>query len=207
MVDHRTYVPRREGTPQGGPLSPLLANVVLHELDSELEQRGLRCARYADDVLILAKSPRAARRVLASVQRWLRETLRLELNETKSRVARLSACTFLGFLVRQGRIAISEASKVELKRRARELTNRHRGLSFERYVKELNAYVSGWTNSFALSETFRDWRMWDEWIRRRLRLVCLTHWKWPKTRFRRLIELGAPRFEPAKISESRSGPW
>lgn len=199
--------PREEGTPQGGPLSPLLANVLLHELDVELERRGLRFARYADDLLILVKSRRAGHRVMGSVQRWLHDRLRLVVNEKKSQVALVDRCAFLGFVVTGGRVKISKPAKTAFKKRVRELTNRSRGTSFSRYLSELNAYTNGWIGYFGLSDVWRDWRMWDEWLRRRLRLVLLKHWKRPWTRYKNLLALGATRWQASRVLRSRKGPW
>lgn len=207
MTLGETVTPRREGTPQGGPLSPLLANVLLHELDVELERRGLRFARYADDLLILVRSRRAGHRVMESVQRWLDTELRLVVNEEKSQVAPVDRCAFLGFVVVGRRVKISAPSKTAFKKRIRELTNRSRGISFARYVAEVNAFTNGWIGYFGLSDVWRHWRAWDEWIHRRLRLVLLKHWKRPWTRFKNLLSLGATRRQAYRILRSRRGPW
>lgn len=198
--------PRREGTPQGGPLSPLLANILLHELDVELERRGLRFVRYADDVLILVRSRRAGDRVIASVRDWLQARLRLVVNEAKSRVARVSQCSFLGFVVVGRRVKICPAAKAKFERRIRELTKRNRGVSVSRHIADVNAFAMGWVAYFGLSDVWRDWRRWDEWLRRRFRVVLLKHWKRPWTRFKNLVALGASRHQAYRIVGSRKGP-
>ena len=207
MAVGEEVTPRRQGTPQGGPLSPLLANVLLDELDRELARRDLRFARYADDVLIMVKSPRAGTRVMASVRRWLHHRLRLVVNESKSKVARLDQCEFLGFVIRHGRIKISPTAKRRFKGRIRVLTNRNRGISFARYLEEVNAYARGWAQYFGLAEVWRDWRTWDEWIRRRLRLVLLKQWKTARRRLWNLMKLGATRHQASAISRSGKGLW
>jgi RNA-directed DNA polymerase len=198
-------IPRREGTPQGGPLSPLLANVLLHELDVELERRGLRFARYADDLLILVRSRRAGDRVMASVRRWLQVRLRLAVNEKKSQVARVSRCAFLGFVVVGRKVKICPAAKSSYKKRIRELTKRNRGVSLSRCIAEVNAFTNGWLGYFGLSDVWRDWRIWDEWLRRRLRVMQLKLWKRPWTRFKNLVAMGASRRQAGRILRSRKG--
>jgi RNA-directed DNA polymerase len=207
MVLDGYVVARREGTPQGGPLSPLLANVLLDELDRELESRGVRFARYADDVLIAVKSLRAGHRVMDSVRRWLHRRLRLVVNEKKSRVAKLSECEFLGFVIQQGKIKISPSAKTRFENRLRKLTGRNRGISFEVYLSQLNAYLRGWGNYFALAEVWKDWRRWAEWTRRRLRQVLLKQWKTPRNRRRNLVRIGATQWQARMIVSSGKSLW
>lgn len=199
--------PRREGTPQGGPLSPLLANVLLDELDRELEGRGLRFVRYADDVMILVKSRRAGDRVLASVRRWLARQLRLRVNESKSQVAPVSACEFLGFTIQHRKIKISRRTKLRFEARLRVLTGRNRGIAFGRYISELNAYLLGWGHYFGLAEVWRDWRHWTEWVRRRLRQVLLKQWKTRARRSWNLVRLGLTRRQARAIASSGKSLW
>lgn len=207
-MDGDVVIPRGEGTPQGGPLSPLLANILLDDLDKELESRGLRFSRYADDFLIVTRSWLAARRVKASVTRWLDRHLRLKVNEAKSKVARLSECAFLGFRIHhKGTIRIAKASFERFRRRVRELTGRSRGISMTRRVRELNRYTRGWARYFSLAVTKTPFRSLDRWIRRRLRMCYWKQWRRPKTRIRNLLALGAPKDLAVKVGVSRKGPW
>ena len=155
----------------------------------------------------MVKSPRAGTRVMASLRSWLHHRLRLVVNESKSKVARLDQCEFLGFVIRQGRIKISPTAKRRFKGRIRVLTNRNRGISFARYLEEVNAYARGWAQYFGLAEVWRDWRTWDEWIRRRLRLVLLKQWKTARRRLWNLMKLGATRHQASAISRSGKGLW
>ena len=166
MIDDNIE-PTTEGVPQGGPLSPMLANVVLHELDCELERRGHQFARYADDIIILVKSRRAGQRVLRGVQRFLAKRLRLELNEAKSGVVPVEGCEFLGFTLRGKQIRWSHKAEREFKRRVRRLTSRSWGVSMEYRLAKLSEYVRGWMGYFGLSEYYTILPTLDEWLRRR----------------------------------------
>jgi RNA-directed DNA polymerase len=199
--------PTEIGTPQGGPLSPLLANVLLDDLDKELEGRGLRFARYADDFIILVRTWRAARRVKASITRWIERRLKLVINEQKSQVAKVERCSFLGFLCRRGKIWFAPKALVKFKGRTRELTGRSRGISMERRLEELNRYLRGWINYFGLVDIHKVLETFDAWIRRRLRACYWKQWKRPKTRIRNLMALGAPRAFAITTGVSRKGPW
>jgi group II intron reverse transcriptase/maturase len=172
-------VERHEGTPQGGPLSPLLANVLLDEVDKELEQRGLVFARYADDLNVYTGSRRAANDAMATLKRRFAR-LRLQVNEAKSMVARVWERTFLGYSywVAAGRVVryrVAPAALAGMKDRVRTLTSRKAGRSIESVAKELRSYLMGWKNYFGLAETPRVFSDLDEWIRRRLRAVKLKH--------------------------------
>jgi RNA-directed DNA polymerase len=182
--------PVEMGTPQGGPASPLLANILLDDLDKELERRGLRFARYADDVTILVRSIAAGHRVKVSVTRWLRRHIRLEVNETKSKVAPIGHCTFLGFAFKGSDIRLPPKVLERFRQRVRYLTGRSRGISWERRLQELNAYLRGWVNYFGLCDTKRLWTPLDEWLRRRLRMCLWKQWRHVRTRVRNLL---APR--------------
>jgi RNA-directed DNA polymerase len=199
--------PVEMGTPQGGPLSPLLANILLDDLDKELERRGLCFARYADDLVIVVRSRAAGVRVKASVTRWLRRHLRLEVNETKSQVTTASRCTFLGFAFFGKAIRLPPKVLVRFQRRVRELTGRSRGISWERRLEELNAYLRGWVNYFGLCMTKRLWSPLDEWVRRRLRMCLWKQWRTPRHRARRLLALGTPRRTALQTASSGKGYW
>ena len=199
--------PTDKGVPQGGPLSPLLANVVLHELDCELERRGHRFARYADDFIILVKSKRAAERVFDGIRRFLKRQLRLEVNETKSRIAPVGQCDFLGFSFTRKRIRWSNAAEREFKRRVRRLTSRSWGVSMEYRLKKLAEYLRGWIGYFGLSEVYRPLPELDHWIRRRVRLCYWKMWKKPRRRMRALIKLGTHPRTAILTGRSRKGHW
>jgi RNA-directed DNA polymerase len=162
------------GTPQGGPASPLLANLLLHQLDQELERRGHRFARYADDMIILVRSQRAAERVMRSITRYLEHDLKLKVNPAKSKVAPMSECSFLGFTIRGTKIRWTDKSVAQFKHRVRELTGRSWGVSMEHRLQKLGQYLRGWTAYFGISQYWRPVPELDDWIRRRIRMC---YWK------------------------------
>jgi group II intron reverse transcriptase/maturase len=190
-------VATQEGVPQGGPLSPLLSNIVLDELDQELSQRGHRFVRYADDCNIYVRSERAGQRVMASVRRFIERRLRLKVNASKSAVARPETRHFVGYrLVPQPdgsvEVLLSERSERRLRERIRELTPRSRGLSLKATIKGVNAYLNGWLGHFRVCTRGIERVVGnaDAHIRRRLRALVLKHWKRKRTIARRLIRLG-----------------
>lgn len=195
------------GVPQGGPLSPLLANVMLDDLDKELERRGLRFARYADDFLIFVKSRAAAERVLRTIGRFIEGKLKLRINRTKSKAARLSACSFLGFELRRGKLRWTDAAVRRFKERIREITDRHNGKSMRQRLEALRLYVNGWLNYFGHSRSYSQLLELDQWLRRRVRLCYWKDWKRPRTRRRRLLALGIPKDEVKLATRSRKGYW
>lgn len=164
------YEEQLEGVPQGGPLSPLLANILLDELDVELEKRGHRFVRYADDFVILCRSLRAGQRILRSIRRFLSEKLKLIVNETKSRVVRLAEASFLGFEIVRRRVRWTEKSQKKFKLKVKQITKRTRGHSPKTVIAELDMYVRGAFNYYELGITFGEARELDQWIRRRVRL-------------------------------------
>jgi len=178
------------GTPQGGPLSPLLANILLNELDHELERRGHRFARYADDMVVLVKSPRAGNRVMQSLTRYLEGRLKLKINPVKSKVAKMSECGFLGFTIVRGKIRWLEKKLAAFKHRVKELTGRSWGVSMEFRLHKLGQYVRGWMGYFGISEYYRPIPELDEWIRRRIRMGYWKQWRWPRTKIKHLLALG-----------------
>ena len=196
------------GVPQGGPLSPLLANITLTPLDRELERRGHQFARYADDFLIMVGSQTAANRVLESVTRFVEERLLLVVNRTKSRAAPLRDCTFLGYQIgTRGRLVWSDKSERRFKDRVRDITRRNRGHCVEMVIAELTRYVRGWLNYFALSHTYQRVVDLGQWIRRRIRLYYWKQWKQPRTRRRHLLALGISPDEVHMATRSRKGYW
>lgn len=200
--------PTRQGVPQGGPLSPLLSNVVLDELDRELEQRGHRFVRYADDVVIFVKSRRAGERVQSSVTRFLQRRLRLAVNEGKSRVVRtVVELTYLGFSFKGGKLRWSDETLARFKRRVRELTGRNWGVSMDYRLLALRRYLIGWMNYFGISQYYRPIPELDGWIRRRVRMCYWRQWRRFHTRVRKLLSLGAFRGQALATAKSSKGPW
>jgi len=202
--------PRSEGTPQGGPLSPLLSNILLDELDKELERRGHRFVRYADDCNIYVQSKAAGERVLASLERFLAKRLRLKVNRDKSAVDRPWNRTFLGYTVtnhRKPHLRISPKAIARLKDRIRRTTASSRGRSLRRVLEELAPILRGWVAYFRLARNDELLRRLDQWVRRRLRVIRWRHWKSPRTRRRRLIAAGVRQSTAGKVAYSGRGPW
>jgi RNA-directed DNA polymerase len=197
------------GTPQGGPLSPLLSNILLDDLDRELQRRGLRFARYADDFLILVRTHHAARRVFASVSRFLTRKLKLVVNQQKSRITRADGVEFLGFVfcTRRAELRVTAKNLSRLKTRVREITGRSRGVSMTRMLRELGRYLRGWMGYFGLAATKSVFSRLDEWIRRRVRMCYWKQWRYPRTRIRKLVQLGVSRDQAISHGASRKGYW
>jgi RNA-directed DNA polymerase len=197
-----------QGVPQGGPLSPLLANITLDPLDKELERRGHRFARYADDFLVMVKSAKAAQRVMASLTRFVEGHLKLVVNRAKSQAAPLKQCAFLGFQIgTRGKAVWTAKAHARFKQRVREITRRNRGRRVQDVIDELRRYVTGWLNYFGLSDTYSALLELAEWVRRRVRLYYWKQWKQPRTRRRHLLALGIPREEVHMATRSRKGYW
>lgn len=201
-----------EGTPQGGPLSPLLANILLDDLDKELEKRGHKFVRYADDCNIYVKSKRAGERVMASIRKFLQERLKLKINEQKSAVDRPWKLKFLGFSMykdKAGRILIRLAPQTikRVKMKIREITSRNKPVSMAERIERLNAYLGGWMGYFALAETPSSFRNLEGWMRRRLRMCLWKQWKRVRTRYRELRALGLPEWVVHEFANARKGPW
>jgi len=200
----------QEGTPQGGPLSPLLANILLDDLDQELERRGHRFVRYADDCNIYVQSQRAGERTLESVRRFLEQKLKLKVNEKKSAVARAGQRKFLGFSFfrRDGAVHVRVAPQalVRLKEKLRHLTRRTRHGTLEEILGKINRQVVGWVGYFRLADTPSTFQALDEWLRRRLRQLIWKRWKRGKTRWRELVKLGVPP-KMAGLGAVGKSPW
>jgi RNA-directed DNA polymerase len=182
--------PSEVGTPQGGPLSPLLANILLHQLDLELERRGHRFARYADDLVILVRTQRAGERVMRSITRSLQTTLKLTVNPAKSKVAPMSQCGFLGFTIVGKKIRWTDKALAAFKHRVRELTGRSWGVSMEYRLYKLGQYLRGWTAYYGISQYYRPVPELDDWIRRRIRMCYWKQWRWVRTKIKKLLALG-----------------
>lgn len=200
-----------EGTPQGGPLSPLLSNIVLDELDKELERRGLRFVRYADDFIIFVRSQRAASRVMENVSRFIVRKLRLKVNHEKSKITRPWRMCFLGFSFtskrRDTRIRIHSKSIERLKERVRELTDRNCGRSIHQIIYDLNQYLRGWWNYYRITRCISMFRSTNGWIMRRLRAILWKQWKNPRTRVRELKKRGIYHRQAVTTGNARKGPW
>lgn len=207
VVENGQVSPSEKGVPQGGPLSPLLANIVLHDLDMELEKRGHKFVRYADDFLVLVRSVRAGRRVMASLTRFLEKKLRLAVHPVKSKVAPLDQCRFLGFGFRRKKIVWSEKSEAKFRRQVKELTGRSWGVSMDYRIKKLSEYLRGWMAYFALAERYKPVPDLDEWIRRRLRMGYWKQWKRCRKRVGELLKLGVNERQAVLTALSRKGHW
>jgi RNA-directed DNA polymerase len=209
VLDGGLFEESREGTPQGGPLSPLLSNLVLDELDRELERRCHRFVRYADDCNIYVRTEKAGRRVMESLTRFIEGRLKLQINAEKSAVARPWHRSFLGFTVKDDpafRRCIADKVVARFKDRVRELTRRHRGVSLERMIGELIPYLRGWAGYFGFSQS-HELPSLDGWIRRRLRCVAWVQWKTRGQRYRELRRLNVPERSASAAIFSPKGPW
>src|SRR5271163_1991839 len=209
VMEDGLVLPADEGTPQGGPLSPLLSNLMLDDLDKELTRRGHRFCRYADDCNIYVRSHRAGERVMASVSRFLTTKLRLKVNETKSAVARPEERKFLGFSLSNdgGERRIAPKALDTFKTRIREQTCRTRGLSLSQIIEELTPYLVGWSSYFGFCQTPRVLTNLEAWIRRRLRSYLWRQWQNGHNRFNELRRRGVPKFSAAVAAGSPTGFW
>ena len=210
MIDG-IVVSASEGTPQGGPLSPVLSNIVLDELDKELERRGHRFVRYADDFVIYLRSEKAAQRVMESITRFITVKLRLKVNEEKSKVSRPWLDKFLGYtfisMCGKTKIRIHRKTIERFKERVRELTNRNCGLSLPQIIEKLNMYLRGWWNYYCLSEARHIFKSLNGWIIRRLRCIVWKQWKNPRTKVRNLLKRGIPFRYAVTCGNSRKKHW
>nr|WP_269447532.1 group II intron reverse transcriptase/maturase [Caballeronia udeis] len=210
VMEHGLVGATDEGAPQGGPLSPLLSNLMLDELDRELERRGLRFVRYADDSNVYVRSERAGQRVMAGLKTYLTGKLKLKVNEAKSAVARPHTRKFLGFTFSdrvQVKRRIAPKALTRFKDRIRELTQRTRGISVDQLIGTLKRYLTGWRGYFGFCETPSVLRQLDEWIRRRLRCFFWKQWKSGRTRFQELIARGVNRNLAAQTAGSPHNAW
>jgi RNA-directed DNA polymerase len=210
VMENGLVGPTEEGTPQGGPLSPLLSNLVLDELDRELERRGHRFVRYADDSNVYVRSRRAGERVMESISDFIKRKLKLKVNRDKSAVDRPSQRKFLGFSFTPGSMPKRRIAPKALKRfkeRIRELTRRTRGVSLDGMAEQLSVYLKGWLGYFAFCETPSVLADLESWIRRRLRCATWKQWKRGKTRFAELRKRGVNKDLAAQTAGSAHGPF
>ena len=210
MMEGGVVSPRTQGTPQGGPLSPLLSNVLLDELDKELERRGHRFVRYADDSNVYVRSKAAGERVLASLERFLWKRLRLRINRDKSAVDRPWRRTFLGYTVTsnlQPRLKVAPQAIARLRSKLKALWRRGRGRSLPGTIAELNPVIRGWVAYFRMADVKAGFEDLDAWTRRRLRCILWRQWKRPRTRLKKLRQLGVDALRARAGAMNSRGPW
>jgi hypothetical protein len=188
-----------KGCPQGAPISPMLSNIVLNELDHELERRGHRYCRWADDFVILVKSERAAKRVMEGIVGYLEGELNLPVNKEKSEVAKIKDVPFLGFQILRGKIRVSKKARIKFKDKVRRLTRRNNPLSMHQIIQNLNEYLLGWVTYFRVQEFKKIFEELDGWIRSRLRSMQLKKWKNPMKFQRVMIKAGVKAQEARRV--------
>jgi RNA-directed DNA polymerase len=211
VVVRNKYEETEMGVPQGGPLSPLLSNIMLNELDKELEKRGHQFVRYADDMVILCKSERSAYRTLTSITPYIENKLYLKLNREKTVVAHISKIKFLGYSFyineRGARLRVHPKSIDKMKARIKELTSRSNGIGDVKRKETLRQFIIGWVNYFKLADMKGLLQKVDEWYRRRLRMVIWKQWKRIRTKMRNLIKLGINKYKAWEYANTRKGYW
>ena len=199
------------GVPQGGPLSPLLSNIMLNELDKELENRGHKFVRYADDMVIMCKSRRSAERVMQTIVPFIENNLLLKVNREKSQVATMSKVKFLGYsfykMKGEGRLRIHSKSVSKMKAKIKELTSRSGGWGNARRKEALRQYIVGWVNYFKMADMKGLLQRVDEWYRRRLRMVIWKKWKRIKTKLTNLVKLGVNKLKAREWANTRKSYW
>ena len=200
-------IPTSIGTPQGGPLSPLLSNILLDQFDRELERRNLRFARYADDAIILARSLYDGKTILSEITMFLGRKLKLVVNQKKSKVAKITECSFLGFTFKGKKIRWTERSFQDFHYQLKYLTRRSWGVSMEYRIYKLNQYVRGWMNYYGISQYYRPVQDLDNWLRRRIRMCYWKQWRYPRTKVRKLMELGVPKDFAIMTGASSKSYW
>ncbi len=213
VMDNGVIVKTEEGSPQGGPLSPLLANIYLNEFDQEMSRRGANIVRYADDIIVEAKSKRAAKRLLESSRKYLEDKLKLKLNMEKSKVVSVYSpkFKFLGFTLGKNKtevmIRVHKQSLMKAKAKLKELTARNQGRNIRVVMNKVKVYVSGWLNYYCIASIRRKMQEWDEWLRRRYRQYIWKQWKKPKARVTNLKKLGIPEEYAYMWGNARLGYW
>jgi len=214
VMENGMHCKTEEGSPQGGPLSPLLANVYLNEFDQEMSSRGVNVIRYADDIAVLAKSKRAATRLLESCRKYLENTLRLQMNTQKSKVVSVVArkhFKFLGFALGKNRngiyIRAHGQTLAKAKKKLKALTSRSQGRNVRQVMEKVKVYIRGWIGYFYVADIKRILQSWSEWLRRRLRMYIWKQWKKPKTKVQNLCKLGIPEWQAYQWGNTRLGYW
>ncbi|WP_352407206.1 group II intron reverse transcriptase/maturase [Acetoanaerobium noterae] len=214
VMEGGTFTRTEEGSPQGGPLSPLLSNVYLNEFDQEMERRGVKVIRYADDIVVLAKSKRAAGRLLESCRRYLEGKLKLKMNAQKSKVVSVLAIKhfkFLGFCLGKNKkgvyIRAHRESLAKAKRKLRQLTRRNQGRNVRMVMENVKSFIRGWLGYYYVADIKRTLMSWNKWLRRRLRMYIWKQWKKPRTRIMNLKKLGIPEWQAYQWGNTRLGYW
>lgn len=214
VMENGVHCKTEEGSPQGGPLSPLLANIYLNEFDQEMNRREVNVIRYADDIVVLAKSKRAATRLLESCRKYLENKLRLQINTQKSKVVSVVArkhFKFLGFALGKNRngvyIRVHGQSLTKAKKRLKELTSRSQGRNIRQIMEKVKIYIRGWIGYYYVADMKRILQSWSEWLRRRLRMYIWKQWKKPRTKVQNLRKLGIPEWQAYQWGNSRLGYW
>lgn len=214
VMENGLHVKTEEGSPQGGPLSPLLANIYLNKFDQEMADRNVPVIRYADDIVILAKSGRAAERLLESGKKYLEGKLKLKMNAEKSKVVSVVAIRnfkFLGFALGRGKngyfIRAHAKSLKKAKAKLRELTSRSQGRNVRTVMQNVKVYIRGWLGYFGIASMKSTMEEWDGWLRRRIRMYIWKQWKKPKTRVKNLRKLGMPNWQAYRNGNTRKGYW
>ena len=213
VMENGVVVKTDEGSPQGGPLSPLLANIYLNQYDQEMKRRGVAFVRYADDIVVLAKSKRAAERLLESSRKYLEDKLKLKVNQDKSRAISIYSMKFkfLGFAMGRNKngsyIRAHKSSLRKAKEKLKDKTKRNRGKNFKEVMKEVKAYMIGWLNYYHIASIKSTLVEWNSWLRRRFRMYIWKQWKKPKTKVQNLCTLGIPEWQAYQWGNSRLGYW
>lgn len=214
VMENGVFSKTEEGSPQGGPLSPLLANIYLNEFDKEMQGRGVNIVRYADDIVVLAKSKRAAVRLMKTCSRYLEDRLKLRVNAQKSKVVSVFAIKhfkFLGFcLGKNGKgiyIRAHRESLSKAKRKLKELTRRNQGRNVRMVMENVKRYIRGWLGYYNVADIKRTLLKWNEWMRRRIRMYIWKQWKKPRTRVKNLTKLGIPEWQAYQWGNTRLGYW
>lgn len=214
VMENGLVIETREGSPQGGPLSPLLANIYLNEYDQEMVRRGVPVVRYADDIVVLAKSKRAAERLLESTRRYLEGKWKLRMNVEKSKVVSVYSARnfkFLGFALGKGKdgvyVRAHAKSLKKAKAKLKELTSRSQGRNVRKVMENVKVYIRGWLGYFGIAKMKTTMQRWDEWLRRRLRMYIWKQWKLPRTRIKNLMKLGMPQWQALRNGSTRKGYW
>ena len=214
VMENGLRVRTEEGSPQGGPLSPLLANIYLNKFDHEMEGRGVHVIRYADDIVVLARTPRAAARLLESSRRYLEGKLKLRMNMEKSKVVSVYSIRnfkFLGFALGKGKdgvfIRAHAKSLKKAKQKLKELTSRSQGRNVRVVMRNVKVYIRGWLGYFGIASMKTTMQEWDGWLRRRIRMYIWKQWKKPKARVGNLMKLGMPKWKAYRNGNSRKGYW
>ncbi|NLV50489.1 MAG: group II intron reverse transcriptase/maturase [Clostridiales bacterium] len=214
VMEDGLLVKTEEGSPQGGPLSPLLANIYLNKYDQEMGGRGVPAIRYADDIVVLAKSERAAERLLENSRKYLEEKLKLRMNAEKSKVVKVAAIRnfkFLGFALGRGKngyyIRAHVKSLKKAKQKLKELTSRSQGRNVRTVMENVKVFIRGWLGYFGIASMKSTMEAWDGWLRRRFRMYIWKQWKTPKTRIKNLKKLGMPGWQAYRNGNTRKGYW